>query len=1067
MSTDRLDVGNLAGVSKIGECTLRGGFSATYGPEGFSARIDSLTVDSFDALGYSYSNIRAAGTYSEKAFDGRLVCHDPNLNLLFQGLFTLSDKTSNGLYKFYANVGYADLHALHLDSRPVSKVSGQVDANYMTVSGKDLIGDLDVMDLVLEDEASRHEIGDIRIKSHSNDEIHRINIGSDFLTGSFVGTKPLTSLLGDITELTVSRDLPALLKKKASTWKNDEYDVTLNVHDAQDVLAFFKPGLYIADSTKAVLSVSKDGEAKVSLTSSRLAIGKNYLKGLNFTVDNSDGSLNGAASCEEASAALFRMAGSTFTFFADEDRFSMGCTYDNRTRDANKGELHLAGNVERSDKGDLLVHARTLPSSIWYNGSKWAIPSSGIEVCGKDVSIESLSASCRDQSIRIAGGLSPSHKDTLVMDLSKMDLSILGTNSRKDLGIAGLATGKVLLMSPLDGSMGLMANVTATGTEFGHSPIGTFLLGSSMDENGSIHVVARNDIDGRKTFDIRAGYTAEEKALEGKAVFNSLDAGYLRPLLYKFVSDISGTASGQLDISVKDGTLKMDSKDCSLDNAMMRIAYTDVPYWFTGPFSINEKGVSLSGITVRDRNNGVGKATGGLSWNNFKNARMDASITIDRMEAFNIAENASQYFYGNQSVTGTIGLSGPTNSLLMDVDVRTDGDGQIHIPLDYNASARKNELLTFKEDVAAKEKEDPYLRMLDNFGMGPKKAKDLRMKIRVDAGRSTEAFVELDRSAGNILAGRGAGIIDMDIRPNRNIFTINGDYTISEGTFHFNAMDIAKRTFTISDGSTIRFNGDIMDSDLGISGRYSTKASLSALIADTSSVSTRRQVNCGIEVSGKLREPELAFSIDIPDIDPTTKSKVESALNTDDKIQKQMVALLLSGSFLPDEQSGIVNNSNTLYNNVAEIMAGQLNNILQKLEIPLDFGLNYQSSESGYNIFDVAISTQLFNNRVLVNGTFGNREYSSSRTGDDMAGDLDIEIKMDKTGQLRLNMFSHAADDYTNYLDNTQRSGAGVSFQKEFDSFKEFFRNLFRCKRKAGTQEFPEREEEKKTIIIE
>ena len=74
---------------------------------------------------------------------------------------------------------------------------------------------------------------------------------------------------------------------------------------------------------------------------------------------------------------------------------------------------------------------------------------------------------------------------------------------------------------------------------------------------------------------------------------------------------------------------------------------------------------------------------------------------------------------------------------------------------------------------------------------------------------------------------------------------------------------------------------------------------------------------------------------------------------------------------MPDEQSGIVNNSAMIYSNLAEIMAGQFNSILQKLDIPLDFGLNYQPTETGTNIFDVAVSTQLFNNRVLVNGAFG------------------------------------------------------------------------------------------------
>jgi len=151
---------------------------------------------------------------------------------------------------------------------------------------------------------------------------------------------------------------------------------------------------------------------------------------------------------------------------------------------------------------------------------------------------------------------------------------------------------------------------------------------------------------------------------------------------------------------------------------------------------------------------------------------------------------------------------------------------------------------------------------------------------------------------------------------------------------------------------------------------------------------------------------------------------------------------------MPEEQSGVVNNTNVLYSNVAEIMAGQLNNILQKLDIPLDLGLNYQSSESGTNIFDVAVSTQLFNNRVIVNGNVGNREYANSSSGADMVGNLDIEIKLDKSGQLRMNLFSHSADDYTNYLDNTQRNGVGIAYQREFNTFREFFRNLFMSRKK-------------------
>ena len=111
-------------------------------------------------------------------------------------------------------------------------------------------------------------------------------------------------------------------------------------------------------------------------------------------------------------------------------------------------------------------------------------------------------------------------------------------------------------------------------------------------------------------------------------------------------------------------------------------------------------------------------------------------------------------------------------------------------------------------------------------------------------------------------------------------------------------------------------------------------------------------------------------------------------------------------------------------------MSGQLSNIFQKLNIPLDLGFNYEPTDHGNDLFDVAISTQLFNNRVVVNGSIGSKKYG---TNGDVAGDLDIGIKLNRQGSLRLNLFSHSADQYTSYLDNSQRNGIGLAWQREFN----------------------------------
>lgn len=194
------------------------------------------------------------------------------------------------------------------------------------------------------------------------------------------------------------------------------------------------------------------------------------------------------------------------------------------------------------------------------------------------------------------------------------------------------------------------------------------------------------------------------------------------------------------------------------------------------------------------------------------------------------------------------------------------------------------------------------------------------------------------------------------------------------------------------------------------------------------------------------------------------KAQVDGALNTDDKIQKQFVSLLLFGTFLPSEQSGVVNGTNVLFSNVSEVMSSQLNSILQKLEIPMDFGFGYQRNNVGSDIFDVAVSTQLWNNRVVVGGTIGNRQYSNS-TENEMVGDLDIQVKLDKAGNVRLNLFSHSADEFTSFLDYSQRNGVGISYQNEYRTAGEFLKNLFTCRKKK--QPAPRVEEEQAVVNIE
>ena len=1057
INTDDLDLGRIIGTDIIRQTTLRAGIKTKFS-EGFpDVAIDSLIVERMLLNDYDYSGIAAAGTLSEKAFDGRIICNDPNLNFLFQGTFALSSKTNNALYQFYANVGHADLHAMNIDKRGTSRVQFQTNANFARTSQGSLLGKVDIGGLKLENFLGKYNIGDISLTSHTNDNKWKVRLKSSFADGSYIGSASVGRFVKDIKNITLRKEIPALFTNKGESWEGNSYELYFRCHNSMDIMSFVVPGIYIADSTALNLNITPEGILTTELKSPRIAYREQYMKGVRMTFDNKENKITGELNCNEIRAASLMMMDSRLSILAQDNHLGAGFSYENTGELLNRGEFVFVSDFSRNDDEKLDIDVEILPTSLHLNSREWNIEPSKIHISGSDIDVETFELTSSEQRIRLQGRTSLEHRDTLALNLDRFDISIINPLIGTNLGITGAATGEVKLISPLN-EMGLLANMISDSTYIAGIPLGVVSIGSNWDEEFErFDIDLRNDYGGKSNIVAHGKLHPKLKTLEAEAGLDMLNIGYVQPMLHDVFSHMDGTISGKILVDGPLDNLEISSEDARLNDATLTVDYTKVPYKADGTFHIDSQGAYFDDIKIRDRFNGTGAVHGSINWDHFRDMFFDLKLNVANMECVNLTEKQADVFYGNLYATGNLGITGPINSLMMNIDAVTSKPGQIHIPLSSALSSGKgSNLLKFKE----LEKEiyvDPYETMISKLQKKELKGGELGVNMRVTASPDVQAFVELDKTSGNVLSGRGNGTIDLKI--NSETFNINGDYTLTGGNFNFVALGLAGRDFTIQDGSSIRFGGDIMESTLDINAIYKTKASLSTLIADTTSVANKRLVECGISITDKLSNPRLGFSIEIPDLDPMVKSRVESALSTEDKVQKQFLSLIVSNNFLPDEQSGIVNNSSMLYSNVSEILATQLNNILQKLDIPIDLGLNYQPNERGNDIFDVAVSTQLFNNRVVVNGSVGNRQYSSGGSQNDVVGDIDIEIKLDRSGALRLNLFSHSADQYTNYLDNSQRNGVGLTYQTEFNSFRQFFRNMFMSRKKRQEAKLKEEQE--------
>ena len=1067
VETREFNAGALAGTKALGPCTMHGGFKTRIGGGGISVKLDSLKIDHLRALDYDYKDLVAAGTYTGDAFDGTIFCNDPNLNFMFNGLFTLSSRTGNGAYKFVAELAYANLNALNIDKRGRSELSMRTTANFKTLTGGDILGNIQINNVVLTDDEGRHNIGDISINSYMNEGVNKINLESGFATAKYSGTGFLDSFAPDLIALSAGKELPSLFAAKPAGWTGNTYSLDFEAIDTKNVLSFIAPGVWVADGTRLSLNVNKEGVLSSRLTSQRLAIKDKYLKDIDLRLSNASGKLEGELCAEELKLAAIKAIDNKLTLVASDDRLNVDYSYDNKSEKANKGSLSIGGELYR-DAGNMGIRASLLPSQIYMNDALWKLESTPVDVSKRGISLEKLVAESTDQSLVIEGGISGSRADTLRFTMDNFNMAAFTPFMGGILDAGGHATGHAFILSPTTGAPAILANMTIEEARLGGEKLGTIKIGSMWDESRKGYkAICRGQLDSTRTIDFKGFISPSEKTFNGNLELDRFSIGCFSSALASVFSEFSGFVTGHVNA---DGTIgggiNIRSEGLHVDDGLIRVAFTNVPYTVNGDISLTSNGVAFDNVDVRDQEGAKGRIAGGIGWKNFKDFKVDIDLDIDRMRVLDLEENMNPAFYGKISASGKASLEGPFDAIMLKADAQTVGRGELHIPMNASGGMARSDLLVFKAPEPEK-KPDLYEEMLLKNKIKEKKVNRFATEISVAAHPGIEAVIEVDKATGNVLTGHGNGKIQLEVQPSSGVLNLGGNFTVTDGTYHFAALGIAKRDFTILNGGTVKFAGDVMETDLNIRAMYRTKTSLATLLSDTTSTASRRWVECGINITDKIKSPHIEFTIDVPDIDPTTAARVESALNTEDKMQKQFLSLLISGGFLPDDPSGVVNNSSMIGTTVADLMASQLTSVLQKLDIPIDLGLDYQQNTSGADIFEVAVSTQLFNNRISINGTFGNRQNSAT-SHQDVVGDLDAEIKLTRNGSIRATAFHRTADQYTNYLDNLKRSGVGLSFQTEFNTVGELFRGLFPWlfRNAIKNEEAMIEEEEERTVII-
>jgi len=154
-----------------------------------------------------------------------------------------------------------------------------------------------------------------------------------------------------------------------------------------------------------------------------------------------------------------------------------------------------------------------------------------------------------------------------------------------------------------------------------------------------------------------------------------------------------------------------------------------------------------------------------------------------------------------------------------------------------------------------------------------------------------------------------------------------------------------------------------------------------------------------------------------------------------------------------DNNSGIRSESAALVT-TTEMLSSQISRWINTLTSDVDVGVAYRPGDNiTSDEFEVAASTQMFNNRVTINGNVGYGKYYTN-TGK-MVGDFDVDVKLNPVGTLRARAYTRSNEDLI-YETSPTTQGIGLSYKEEFNSIKELwlkYKRLFTNRRKDSDNE--------------
>jgi len=1008
--------------------------------------IMQIKVDSAKLYGYNYKNITVNGSLIKKKFFGDIAVDDPNLQFTFHGSANARD--SLPIFNFDAQIAHAQLFNLHLLERDSIEVfSASIEADFSGNTIDNINGTLNLKDISYWEGTKRAVIDSIHLSTTIDPLMQKAyEIRSDVLDADFSGKFAFSKLVPSVITF-IQNYLASFEMRSDSTRKyhdsGQDLKYRIEFKKTQDITAIFLPFLEISPGAYLEGNYNEDKKL-LSLTGRSDVL---HIRGMdleNWFIDaeahTDDLSLQ--TGCDQL---IMNKSRPTDTVYVQLDMLLITASilHDSIlykvSSDSGDDYSYLNGFLTFQEEGSVKIKLDDLDLKL--AGNSWSVSKENYVILDTALmEFHDLTFMSGKQWLSLNGRVTHHNLDTLDLEFNGVDVSHLDyLLSNPNVDVDGILSGS-LKITDLYNELSIYSNLKLNNFILNKQPLGDAVFQinyNQAEEKFDVlsEIIYTGNAGQNIPFSLKGSIfnTKPEPRFDLDLKLKNLNLKMLQPFVASFMSKLTGLASGEVKIT---GTLNEPSLqgELNLMRTEFKINYLNVPYSLSDVIQIKPDKFDFDNIVLYDSLGNKAFLNGSIDHNYFKEIRLNLAISMDDFSAFRNTFAQNSTFFGNARASGEVNITGPLDNIFVDVVASTGHKTHVTIPISLTQSIGQVDYIVFKQSV-----QDSLEALEGPTSLRP--ATGLTLALSLDVQSDAQVEVLFPDRLGNIKA-TGTGTLSMGMTPTTP-FYLYGSYSINKGSFLFQMKNLIRLPFAIKEGSSISWTGDPADATISLSAIYKTKVPLTGLSAETSNIQGRIPVECIIRLNGKLMNPVMSFGLELPNAQANERNLVFNAIDTNNtsEMTQQVLYILVMNQFKP--VAGGTGGSVDVSGTSLSIVTNQINSWLSGMTQNLNIGVNYNpgSSTTSQDI-DMTVSTQLFNDRLLIDGTFGMSSYknTTSAQASTIVGDINIEYILTKNRRWRIRAFNRTNTIDLLYNNAPYTQGVGISYQRDFYTWKELFK---------------------------